>query len=61
MSSACGPFTEKTNKQTNKNKNLKEQEIHDIFIGTKQIKLALKMTWLMEILRISLEEQTSIT
>ena len=42
--SACGPFT--------KNKNLKKQEIHDIFIKTNQIKLVFNMAWLMEVLEI---------
>ena len=46
--SACGPFT----KNKKKNKNLKKQEIHVIFIKMNQIKLVFNMTWLMEILKI---------
>ena len=33
-------------------KNLKKQEIHDIFIKTNYIQLVLNMTWLMDILKI---------
>ena len=46
--SACGPFT----KNKKEYKNLKKQEIHDIFIKTNYTKLVLNMTWLMEILKI---------
>ena len=45
---ACGPFT----KNKKEYKNLKKQEIHDIFIKTNYTKLVLNMTWLMEILKI---------
>ena len=38
---ACGPF-----------KDLKKQEIHDIFIKMNKIKLFFNITWLKEILRI---------
>ena len=41
-------------------KNLNKQEIRDIFIKMNQIKLAFSITWLMGILRISLEEQLLI-
>ena len=41
-------------------KNFKKKEIHDIFIKMNQIKLVFSMTWLMEILKISLEEQLPI-
>ena len=41
-------------------KNLKKQEIQDIFIKTNWTKLALNMIRLMEILKISLEEQLLI-
>ena len=46
--SACGPFT----KNKKEYKNLKKQEIHDIFIKMNYAKLVLNMTWLMEILKI---------
>ena len=42
--SACGPFTK--NKE---HKNLKKQEIHDIFIKTNQINLVFNNTWFKEI------------
>ena len=45
--SGCGQVT-KTKKEY---KNLKKQEINDIFIKTNQIKFVFKMTWLMEILK----------
>ena len=32
-------------------KDLKKQEIHDIFIKTNQIKVVFKMTWFMEVLK----------
>ena len=41
-------------------KNLKKQEIHDIFIKTNYTKLPFSMTWLIEILRIFLKEQRLI-
>ena len=47
--SACGTL-QKTRK---KNKNLKKQEIHVIFIKMNQIKLVFNMTWLMEILDLT--------
>ena len=47
--SACIPFTKKAK---NEYKNLKKQEIHNIFIKTNYIKLVFKMTWLMVILNI---------
>ena len=46
--SACGP-SKKTKKEY---KNLKKQEIQDIFIKTNYIKLVFDMTWLKEILKI---------
>ena len=46
-----GPF-KKTKKE---HKNLKKQEIHDIFNKKSQIKLVFNMTWLMEILNIQIE------
>ena len=44
----CGPFT--------KYKDLKKQEIQDIFIETNYIRLALSMIWLMVILKIYKEK-----
>ena len=41
-------------------KNLKKQEIQNIFIKMNWIKLVFNMTWLMEILKIYLEEQLLI-
>ena len=38
-------------------KQLKKEEIHNIFIWTKLMKLVFNMTWLIEILKIWLEEQ----
>ena len=55
--SSCGPFSKNKKKEY---KNLKKQEIWNIFIKTKQIKLALSMRWLMEILNICEEEQPLI-
>ena len=52
-----GPFTKKTKTEY---KNLKKQEIHDIFIKTNLIKLVFNMAWLMEILKIYLEEHLLI-
>ena len=37
-----------------------KQEFHDIFTKTKKINLVFNMTWLMEILKIQLEEQLLI-
>ena len=54
--SACGPFT----KNKERIKNLKKQVIQDIFIKTNFIKLVFKMIWLMEILKIYLEERLLI-
>ena len=47
-------------KTKNEYKNLKKQEIQDIFIKTNKIKLAFKTTWLMEVLKIYLEKQLLI-
>ena len=33
-------------------KNLKKEEIHDIFLKTNKIKVVYHMTWLMEVLKI---------
>ena len=44
--SAYGPFTKK------EFKNLKKQEIQNIFAETNSIKLVLDMIWFMEILKI---------
>ena len=49
--SACGPFT----KNTEKIQKVKEQQIQDVIIKTNQIKLVFNI-WLMEILKIYLEE-----
>ena len=46
--SACRPFI----KNKERIQKFKKQEIHDIFIKMNQIKLVLKMTWLMEHLKI---------
>ena len=46
---ACGPYKKKTNKES---KNLKNQEINDIFTNMNWLKLITIMTWLMEILKI---------
>ena len=46
--SDCGPFT----KNKERIKNLKKQEIQDIFIKTNWIKLVFNMIWLMEMLNI---------
>ena len=54
--SACGPFT----KNKERIKNLKKQVIQDIFIKTNFIKLVFKIIWLMEILKIYLEERLLI-
>ena len=45
---ACGPFT----KHEGKYKQLKKQEIQDVFIKTNLIKFVLNMIWLMEFLKI---------
>ena len=63
--SACGPFTKKNKKKNKKKtkkeyKNLKKQDIHNIFIKMNQIKLVFNMTWLMEILKIYRNEQLLI-
>ena len=50
--SACEPFT--------KNKNVKKQEIQDIFAKLNLIKLVLNMIWLMEILKIKEKDQLQI-
>ena len=39
---------------------LKNQKIHDIFLKTNYIKIVFKLTWIMEILKIELEEQLLI-
>ena len=54
--SACGPFT----KNKERIKNVKKQEIQDIFIKINYIKLVFNMIWLMEILKIEIEEQLLI-
>ena len=41
-------------------KKLKKQDIQDIFIKTNKIQLVFNMTWLMDILKIYLEEQPLI-
>ena len=46
--SACGPFS-KTKKEF---KNLKKQEIQDVFTKMNSIRLVFNMIWLMEILKI---------
>ena len=46
--SAFGSFT----KSKERIKNLKKQEIQNIFIKTNQVKLVSNMAWLMEILKI---------
>ena len=51
-----GLFTKKKTKTEYK----KKQEIHDIFIKTNLIKLVFNMAWLMEILKIYLEEHLLI-
>ena len=48
MYSACEPFT----KNKERIQKFKKQEIHDIFIKTKYIKLVFNMTLLIEILKI---------
>ena len=50
--SACEPFT-KNNEEIKK---LKKQEIQNIFIKMIQIKLGFSMIWLMEILKIEIED-----
>ena len=54
--SACGLFT-KTKREY---KNLKKQEIKDMFIKTNYINPAFNMIWLMEIFRIYIEKQLLI-
>ena len=54
--SACVPFT----KNKERMQKLKEQEIQNIFIRTNEINIAFSMIWLMDILRIFLEEQLLI-
>ena len=46
---ACGPFAKN---KTNKFKNLKKQEIQNIFTEMNYIKLVFNMIWLLEILKI---------
>ena len=53
----CGPFT----KNKERIQNLKEEEIHDIFIKMNEIKLVFNMALLMKILKTYLEEQLLIT
>ena len=50
--SACGSFT----KNIERIKNSKKQEIQDIFVKANQIKLVFNMIWLMQTLKIQLEE-----
>ena len=52
--SACGTFTK--NKERIQ-KFVKKQEIQEIFIKTNKIKLVFNMIWLMEILKIYLEDK----
>ena len=52
--SACGTFTK--NKERIQ-KFIKKQEIQEIFIKTNKIKLVFNMIWLMEILKIYLEDK----
>ena len=47
--SACGPFTKKKKKEF---KNLKKQEIQNVFTEMNQIKLLFNIIWPMEILKI---------
>ena len=47
--SACGPFKKKIKKEF---RNLKKQEIQNIFTKMNLIRLIFNMTWLMEILKI---------
>ena len=48
--SACGPFTKEMKKEY---KNLKKQEIHDIFIRTKEIKPIFSITLLIKVERFN--------
>ena len=52
--SACGTFTK--NKERIQ-KFVRKQEIQEIFIKTNKIKLIFNMIWLMEILKIYLEDK----
>ena len=52
--SACATFTK--NKERIQ-KFVKKQEIQEIFIKTNKIKLVFNMIWLMEILKIYLEDK----
>ena len=54
--SACGPFT----KIKERIKNLKKHGILDTFIKMNQMKLVVNMIWLVEILKIKVEEQLLI-
>ena len=47
-------------KTKNEYKNLEKQEIHDIFIKINWIKLVFNMKWLIEILKIWLEQKLPI-
>ena len=53
--SACGTITKNTETKK-KRKKKKKQEIQASFIKMNYIKLVLKMSWLMEVLKICLEE-----
>ena len=53
-------FTYSTGRPCCKNKeckNLKKQEIHNIFFRTNWAKFAFRITWFMKILKVYLEEQ----
>ena len=47
--SACGPFKKTIKKEF---RNLKKQEIQNIFTKMNLIRLVFNMTWLMEVLKI---------
>ena len=54
--SACGSFTK--NKERTKKK--KKQLIQDVFIETKQMRIVFNTIWILEVLKIYLEEQLLI-
>ena len=55
--SACGLFT----KNKDRIHKLKKQQIQNMFLKMNQIRFVFNMIWLMEILKISQEEQFLIT
>ena len=55
--SACGSFTK--NKERTKKKK-KKQLIQDVFIETKQMRIVFNTIWILEVLKIYLEEQLLI-